>query len=169
MRVQIVPATAVLLAIVCTSLFLNTSAPAQTHINMGNAMALRPGDAQTMAERMTHLEATVAALQAQLAADEKKLQETGATATQAQMGVGFINSGFGKQIENLKARQDSVDVNMNNTNGVIAGIDQKVAVLSDHFEHHTHQYLHFSLKLDPDNNTVTSTNYAKTATWGPNY
>jgi len=168
MRAQIIPAAVLVVSILGLSMFPNTSTPAQVRINLANSMAPIPHDSQTMEERMSHLEGVVSALQARLAADEKKLQDASAAATQANTGVNFINMGFGKQIENLQASQNSVAVYMNNTNGVIAGLDQKVNVLSDHFEHHTHLYLNFSLKQDADN-TVTSTNYMKTASWGPNY
>jgi hypothetical protein len=169
MRAQIIPASALVVSIIGFGLFLNTPAPAQVRINLPNSMAAIPHDTQTMEERMSHLEAVVGLLQAQLAADEKKLQEASAAAAQANTGVNFINMGFGKQIENLQANQNSVAQYMNNTNGVIAGLDQKLNVLSDHFEHHTHSYLQFSLTLDSDNNTVTGTKYTHGPTDGPKY
>jgi hypothetical protein len=159
------------LSIACCSLLLGTPAMAQMKVNLPKGTAVAPNDAQSMQERMNHLEATVKTLQAQLAADEKKLQEASDAAGQAKAGVGIINMGFGKQIADLKSAVDknmaTTSQTMNNTNGVIAGIGQKLDALANRFALHTHDYHMPQVILDSDH-TVKNLSYIKQTSEPPN-
>src|SRR5260221_3086695 len=122
MRTPIVLTTALSLAIACCIALPATPASAQAKVNLPKTVAPVPHDEESQQERVNRLELTVNALQARLAADEKKLQEASDAAGQAKAGNGFAKIEFGKQIEDLKAHQGAVDQYMNNTNGVIAGL-----------------------------------------------
>ena len=166
MRTNMLPATALALAIVCCTTFFVAPACAQAKVNLPKSvLPLKPND-ETMQERINRLEMTINALQARLAADEKKLQEASDAAGQAKAGIGFINIGFGKQIEDLKANQGSVDTYMNNTNGVIAGLGQKLDALSTRFDSHTHTY-HGTFVGQHADGTISKIDYPKQTTSTP--
>ena len=167
MRAHNVPVNAMVLAIACCTVFLAAPAIAQVRVNLPKSVAPVPHDEESPQERINRLETTINALQSRLAADEKKLQEASDAAGQAKAGIGFINIGFGKQIEDLKAHQGSVDAYMNNTNGVIAGLGQKLDALIARFDTHTHTY-HGTFVGQHADGTISKIDYPKQTTSTPN-
>ncbi len=167
MRTSILPVNAMVLAMASCIALLGTPALAQVKVNLPKSVAPVPHDEESPQERINRLETTINALQARLAADEKKLQEASDAAGQAKAGIGFINIGFGKQIEDLKAHQGSVDVYMNNTNGVIAGLGQKLDALGTRFDGHTHTY-HGTFVGQHADGTISKIDYPKQTTSTPN-
>ena len=167
MRTPITPVNAMVLAIACCTAFLAAPAIAQVRVNLPKSVTPVPHDEESPQERINRLEMTINALQARLAADEKKLQDASDAAGQAKAGIGFINIGFGKQIEDLKAHQGSVDTYMNNTNGVIAGLGQKLDALGTRFDTHTHTY-HGTFVGQHADGTISKIDYPKQTTSTPN-
>ncbi len=167
MRTRILPATFLAIAILGCAPLVFSSAFAQARVNLPKNLAPVPHDEESPQERINRLEMTINALQSRLAADEKKLQEASDAAGQAKAGIGFINIGFGKQIEDLKAHQGSVDAYMNNTNGVIAGLGQKLDALSTRFDGHTHTY-HGTFVGQHADGTISKIDYPKQTTSTPN-
>lgn len=137
MRTPITPVNAMVLAIACCIALLGNPALAQVRVTLPKSVAPLPHDEESPQERINRLENTINALQARLAADEKKLQEASDAAGQAKAGIGFINIGLGKQIEDLKV---VVAVNMGTTNTQIASASGKLDALSSKFATHTHTY-----------------------------
>ena len=137
MRTNIFPVTALAFSIACCTMFFGSSALAQTKVNLPQGVRPLPPTEVSMQERVTHLESMVKTLQTQLAADEKKLQEASDTAGQAKAGIGFINVGMSKTINDLKG---TVAENMSAVNTQIASTNGKLEALSNKFATHTHTY-----------------------------
>ncbi len=126
---------------------------AQTRIPMTKNVAQLPQSDITLSDRVGQLEITVKALQARLAEDEAKLKNVEQTANDAKVGVGLVNIGLGKQLDNA--------------NAAIAGVGQKLDALTDRFNHHGHSYNTLELLLHSDN-TIKTLTYKVGTTQGPN-
>ncbi len=133
---------------------------AQSHAPVTKNLAQLPQSDVTLVERVNQLESMVKTLQARLADDEAKLKKAGDAANQANLGVGLVNSGLGKQVENIKAEEAQVEQKQ-------AQAGQKLDALTARFNSHNHRYNTLELILHPDNSIKTLT-YKVGNTMGPN-
>ena len=164
MRTKNFAKTALIAAIASGLLLVHTGAPAQATMTLPRAATMMRADGPTMQEQMNQMAAKIAALETRLAADEKKLHDVSDAADQAKTGIGFINLGMGKQLNDL---QGSVGPYQNNTNGVIAGLGQQLGALKGRFDSHTHTFHSAVIGLHPDN-TVSTLSYPAQTTSPPN-
>lgn len=100
-------------------------------------LAVRPVNDVSMSEQINQLIAQVAQLQTRIASDETKLQQTTQTATDAKVGMGFINSGIDHQLKTMTADYDG---RMSTMSANINVMSANLASLQSAYQAHTHKY-----------------------------